>query len=223
MNYVNFQKSITNWLLGKFHSGLVLTTTQSMVNELKENNIGKFQYAISRGVNSNMFINPRHTHTLYKPKLVSVGRVSREKNLDVFCQLSDKYHLTVVGDGPYLSELKSKYPNVMFTGMLHGCDLVNCYRSSDVMVFTSLTDTFGLVMIESMYTGTPVAAFNVTGPIDVIDNGITGYMGEDLNKSIEHCLVLDRKTCSDFARDKWTWSNTWKIMKTLMVNNEKEI
>jgi glycosyltransferase involved in cell wall biosynthesis len=204
-----------------FHKGSVsvLTTTETMAKELRVAGITDRAVAWTRGVNATNFANPRHHVEIGdKVKLVSVGRVSKEKNLDVFCSLNpDNYDLTVVGDGPYLAELKAKYPHVKYVGVKKGAELADEYRNADVMVFTSLTDTFGLVMIESMYMGTPVAAFPVTGPVDVIDQDITGYMDEHIELAIAKALGIDRQLCSDFARNKWTWKQAWHIMRDNLV------
>jgi glycosyltransferase involved in cell wall biosynthesis len=211
---------ITTKALRWFHKGStsVLTTTETMAEELRTMGITDRAVAWTRGVNAENFDNPRGDSVARKPKLVSVGRVSKEKNLDAFCSLhQDKYELTVVGDGPYRKELENKYPHVKFVGVKKGKELAAQYRDADVMVFTSLTDTFGLVMIEAMYMGTPVAAYPVTGPVDVIDSGVTGCMSEDLELAIYGALKLDRKACSDFARTKWTWNNAWHIMRDNLV------
>jgi glycosyltransferase involved in cell wall biosynthesis len=213
---------ITTKLLRWFHKGStsVLTTTETMAEELRTMGITDRAVAWTRGVNADVFDNPRYEYNNSpdKVKLISVGRVSKEKNLDVFCSLNpDYYDLTVVGDGPYRAELEKKYPHVKFVGIKKGKDLAYEYRNADVMVFTSLADTFGLVMIEAMYMGTPVAGFTVTGPKDVIDQEITGYHHDNIELAIAEALACDRKKCSDFARHKWTWNNAWHIMRDNLV------
>jgi glycosyltransferase involved in cell wall biosynthesis len=215
---------ITTKVLKWFHKGSqhVLTTTETMVKELRDQGITDKAVAWTRGVNADVYDFPRYepfeVTALDSIKLVSVGRVSKEKNLDVICALDPtKYELTIVGDGPYLSELKAKYPHVKFVGVKKGKELAAIYRDAEVMVFPSLADTFGLVMIESMYMGTPVAAFPVTGPIDVIDQDVTGYMHDNIEKAIGEALTLDRKACADAARTKWTWNHAWHIMRDNLV------
>jgi glycosyltransferase involved in cell wall biosynthesis len=115
----------------------------------------------------------------------------------------------VVGDGPYLSELKEKYPHVTFTGVMHGKELAEYYRNASCFVFPSKTDTFGVVMIESMACGTPVAAYPVTGPLDVIDQGVTGSMRDSLDDAVQDALMLDRKSVWSSSK-KWTWENCAK-------------
>jgi glycosyltransferase involved in cell wall biosynthesis len=217
---------ITTSALKFFHkkSESVLTTTDTLVDELYYSGISEKGVAWTRGVNEELFHSPRYETTQSnKIKLLSVGRASKEKNLDAFCELNPElYDLTVVGDGPYLTELKSRYPHVKFVGKKKGKELVDFYRNADVMVFTSLTDTFGLVMIESMYMGTPVAAFNVTGPNEVISNRITGCVNTNIDKAIVDAYALDRKNVSDYARYKWSWKNAWQIMKENLSQSEIE-
>ena len=212
---------IPTWLSVKFmrwfhnQSACVLTTTETMKSELENQGIGKKVASWTRGVDLKLFRSPRvRASGRSKPRLVSVGRISKEKNLDAFCQLpASEYELVIVGDGPYRAELKAKYPHVKFTGMLKGRALVKEYTEADVMVFSSLHDTFGLVMIESMYQGTPVAAFPVTGPLDVIQEGITGAMDEVLADAVKKALKLNRKKVSDTARARWTWRNAWEKLR----------
>ena len=207
-----------------FHKGSerVLTTTQTMVDELRDQGISDKGVAWTRGVDADTYSEPRHEWYSWQDnppvKLVSVGRVSKEKNLDAFCKLDPYYYdLTVVGDGPYLEELKETYPHVKFVGMKHGKELAEYYRDAEVMVFTSKTDTFGLVMIEAMYMGTPVAAYPVPGPKDVIKQHVTGYVHNDIKFAIGKCLAMDRKRVSDVARKQWTWRKAWEIMRNNLV------
>ena len=139
--------------------------------------------------------------------MLCVSRVSHEKGLDDFCKI-DYPGATkmIVGDGPYRKELEAKYPDVIFTGVKRGSDLADYYANADVVVFPSKSDTFGVVMIESMACGTPVAAFPVTGPTDVIEQGVTGHMDHNLKLAIDKCLTLDREQVY-FNSLEWTWTN----------------
>lgn len=170
----------------------------------------------SRGVNTQLFqFNDRKCDL--KPTLLSVGRISAEKNLEVFCNLSsEKYNLVCVGDGPDLKRLQNKYPGVTFTGQLSGKQLVHQYQNADCFVFTSKSDTFGLVMIESMSVGTPVAAFPVQGPIDVVDDGVTGVLNDDIQTAISQCLSLSRKTVFEGSK-RWSWEKTTDIFVDTLV------
>lgn len=193
----------------------VYCPTQTAAEYLIENDIGRKHIIWTRGVDDTIFT-PRHTKIKDQvPILLSVGRISREKNLDAFCQLPDKYIKVVVGDGPYKQELQQKYPNVKFVGYKFGEELAQFYQNSDCFVFTSKADTFGVVMIESMFCGTPVAAYPVQGPIDIVDNKYTGFTNENLEVAIEKCLTLSRKKCSIIAMDSWSWEESYKTF----VNN----
>lgn len=203
---------ITKTYIKWFHrKRKVFCPTEAIKQYMIDNEIGRRQIIWPRGVDPEIF-----TPRLNKIKgnnsvLLSVGRLSKEKNLDAFCQLPDKYGKIVVGDGPYREELERKYPNVVFVGYKFGAELAEYYRQADCFVFTSKSDTFGVVMIEAMYCGTPVAAYPVQGPIDVVDNKYTGILSDDIEKAIEKCLTLSRKKCSIVARDSWSWKIVWEI------------
>jgi len=220
--------SWTNSWLRRFHKNkIVFCTSQSMIDYLTKEKIGKTLISWSRGVDTDIFGPPRLTRNqnniFIKPRnLLTVNRISKEKNLDAFCQLSHfLYNLTVVGDGPYLKELKSKYPKVKFKGALTGKELAAEYAAADCFVFPSKNDTFGVVNIEAQTMGTPVAAYPVTGPIDIIVNGVNGYVHNDLNVAIKHALKVDRKACFDYTIDRYSWKSVWNTFKENMVGVEK--
>ena len=148
--------------------------------------------------------------------ILCVSRVSKEKNLDAFCQIKTNLDKVIVGNGPYLEELKKKYPNVTYTGKLTGTNLRNMYADAKCFVFPSKTDTFGIVMIEAMACGVPIAAYPVTGPKDVIEQHQTGVMDNDLPVAIERCLDLDRTDVYEKSK-KWSWENCWEIFKNNLV------
>jgi glycosyltransferase involved in cell wall biosynthesis len=196
------------------HSGVVLTTTQTMVNELKQHGFDGNILPWTRGVDRDIF-HPRDKTT--SRILLNVGRVSKEKGLDDFCKINyNNARKIVVGDGPYRKELEEKYPDVEFVGVKRGVELAEYYCNSDVFVFPSREDTFGIVMIEAMACGVPVAAYPVTGPRDVIEQNETGFMSESLSVAIQHCLNLDRSNVYEKSK-KWTWENCWYIFKTNLV------
>lgn len=126
------------------------------------------------------------------PRLLFVGRVSKEKNIEAFLNLEMTALKVVVGDGPDRERLERSYPNVEFKGYCFGSELVNEYAQADCLVFSSKTDTFGLTSVEAMACGTPVAAYPVTGPIDVIKRGVSGFLDDDLTIAVRQCLHLDR-------------------------------
>ena len=202
---------ITTKFLKHVHkkSKAILVPTLSAKNELVEQGF-KNVVVQTRGVNRDQFtFNPEP-----KDYIVCVSRVSKEKGLDDFCQLPYP-NKVLVGDGPYLLELTKKYPDVEFTGVMKGNQLADYYRNAKCFVFPSKADTFGVVMIEAMACGTPVAAYPVTGPIDVVDQGQTGWLNEDLFQAVENAIKLDRKNVCEYSQ-KWTWqSSTQEFVTSL--------
>ncbi|WP_294302275.1 glycosyltransferase family 1 protein [uncultured Sphingomonas sp.] len=140
---------------------------------------------------------------LPRPIQLYIGRVAVEKNVRAFLESGHPGTKIVVGDGPARAALETEFPHAIFMGALFGADLAGAYAAADVMVFPSRTDTFGLVMIEALACGTPVAAYPVTGPIDVLTPE-TGAMADDLDAAIADALTLDRQTCAAYART-FTW------------------
>ena len=133
--------------------------------------------------------------SLPRPIFVYAGRVAVEKNLDAFLALDLPGTKVVIGDGPDRAPLERRYPDARFLGYRFGAELANCLASADVFVFPSRTDTFGLVMLEAMACGTPVAAYPVTGPIDVVTHAYDGVLDEDLRVAALAALKIDRNAC----------------------------
>lgn len=205
------------------HSRTVLTTTDTMVKLLFDQKIGKQIKSWSRGVDRDQ-LKPTvaaldRTRNQSKPLVLYVGRVSKEKNLDDLCCLENDFDIEIVGDGPYLDTLQRKYQKVKFLGYKKGPELANCYARADVFAFPSRSDTFGIVMIEAMSLGTPVAAYPVQGPADIVVSGETGYLDENLAQAIKQCLLLDRVSVR-LKSQKWTWENCWKIFLDSLVNTK---
>ncbi|WP_277981972.1 glycosyltransferase family 4 protein [Sphingomonas phyllosphaerae] len=138
------------------------------------------------------------------PVLLHVGRVAVEKNIEAFLAAEVAGVKVVVGDGPARAALERRFPDALFLGALFGEDLAAAYRAADALVFPSRTDTFGLVMIEALACGTPVAAFPVPGPVDVLTPA-TGAMAERLEEAIARALTLDRAACAA-AGAGFTWA-----------------
>jgi glycosyltransferase involved in cell wall biosynthesis len=138
------------------------------------------------------------------PVLLYVGRVAVEKNLEAFLAAPVAGSKVVIGDGPALATLAQRYPSAHFLGRRAGAALAAAYRSADAFVFPSRTDTFGLVMIEAITCGTPVAAYPVPGPVDVLTPA-TGAMHDDLAQAIRAALLLDRGDCAAAGR-RFTWA-----------------
>jgi len=138
------------------------------------------------------------------PVLLHVGRVAVEKNIEAFLAADVAGTKVVVGDGPARAALERRFPDALFLGAQFGDDLAAAYRAADVLVFPSRTDTFGLVMIEALACGTPVAAYPVPGPVDVLA-AATGAMAERLDEAIARALTLDRAACAA-AGAGFTWA-----------------
>lgn len=173
-----------------------------------------------RGVDNSIFTpdNPVE-YALPKPIFINMGRVAVEKNITAFLDLDLPGSKVVIGDGPDLEELKGRYPDVYFTGAKFGKELAEHVAGGDVFVFPSKTDTFGLVILEAMACGLPVAAYPVTGPKDIIINGETGAMDEDLAKAVGTALTLTPSACLNYA-DKHTWRACTEVFAGYMHNNE---
>lgn len=163
----------------------------------------------SRGVDTDLF-HPaeRRFNDLPRPVFLNVGRVAIEKNLPAFLGLDLPGTKLVVGDGPQRKELESRFPETVFVGTKTGAELASYFQRADVFVFPSRTDTFGLVLVEAMACGTPVAAFPVRGPIDVVTDQAAGVLNEDLAAAARAALALDRVKVRRFAkRYSWEYSS----------------
>ena len=162
----------------------------------------------TRGVDTALFSpEERAQLDVARPVFTYTGRVAVEKNLEAFLSLDLPGTKCVIGDGPALRDLRERYPKTLFPGYKFGKDLVLHLAAADVFVFPSRTDTFGLVMLEAMACGVPVAAFPVTGPVDVVTRGVTGILDEDLRKAALAALELDRGRCRAEAL-KHTWKES---------------
>ncbi len=158
-----------------------------------------------RGVDTQLF-RPRSKDFLGLPRPIAayVGRLAVEKNVDAFLRMQWPGAKLVVGDGPERTRLQSQYPDAHFAGFRFGEDLAAHLAAADVLVFPSLTDTFGLVNLEAMACGVPVAAYPVTGPIDVVQDGVTGALDTDLARAARRALGVDPQACRRRAlRSSW--------------------
>ena len=199
------------------HSGKVLTTTDSMVKELQSHGFDGEVISWTRGVDRDIFT-PALRETVPAKYLLCVSRVSKEKNLEAFFELDYPGYLKImVGDGPMLEKYKKQYPEVHFTGFKTGVDLARYYANAEVFVFPSQWETFGIVMIEAMACGTPVAAFPCQGPEDVIDQSITGFMNESLEDAVTACLQLNRDRVYKGSQ-RWTWDRAWEIFRDNLIS-----
>jgi glycosyltransferase involved in cell wall biosynthesis len=199
------------------HSGKVLTTTDSMVRELRAHGFTGEVISWTRGVDRDIF-RPGQREPNPKYVLVCVSRVSKEKNLEDFFKLDyPGAHKIMVGDGPMLEKYKKQYPDVEFVGFKTGHDLAHYYQMADVFVFPSRWETFGIVMIEAMACGTPVAAYPCQGPEDVVEQGVTGFMEENLATAVHRCLGLNRDTVLAGSQ-KWSWQRAWEIFRNNLLS-----
>jgi glycosyltransferase involved in cell wall biosynthesis len=187
----------------RFHAPAeaTLVATPSLRAELAARGIARTRLW-SRGVDLDRFApsGPRHPAmaSLPGPVLLYVGRVAVEKSVGDFLALEGPGTRVVVGDGPERAALAARYPHAIFLGTLHGAELAAAYRSADVLVFPSRTDTFGLVMIEALACGTPVAAYPVAGPRDVLSDAV-GAMDRDLGAAVRAALGKSRYACAAHA------------------------
>jgi glycosyltransferase involved in cell wall biosynthesis len=164
----------------------------------------------TRGVDTRLF-RPRPVRLFGDgPIYLYVGRIATEKNIEAFLDLDLPGRKVVVGAGPQLAELQARYPEVVFTGKRTGEDLAECYASADVFVFPSRTDTFGMVLLEAMASGLPVAALPVCGPKDVVTDGVTGVLSNDLRQAALAAGTLDRDRIRAKAAE-YSWENAARL------------
>jgi glycosyltransferase involved in cell wall biosynthesis len=193
-------------LLRWFHGRAVccMVSTASMRGELAHRGFTNLA-TWRRGVDTDLF-RPRDKAFLDLPRPIAacVGRVAVEKNIEAFLRMPWRGSKIVVGDGPHRARLQALFPDARFLGFRFGEDLAAHLAAADVLVFPSRTDTFGLVILEAMACGVPVAAFPVTGPIDVIDDGVTGILDQDLGAAASNALSLDPGECRRRAL-RWGW------------------
>ena len=201
--------SVGYWILRRFHAAgaMTMVATPSLRQELAERGFRKLGFW-TRGVDTELF-NPDHPANLDLPRpiFMAMGRVAVEKNLEAFLALDLPGTKVVVGDGPQRAELERKHPDAVFLGEKTGQDLTSHLASADVFVFPSLTDTFGVVQLEALACGTPVAAFPVTGPKDVISDHPIGAIDDDLRSACLRALTMSREACRNFALQR-SWENS---------------
>lgn len=190
-----------------FHrpSSAVMVATQTVEDELSRHGFSNIK-RWSRGVDTQLF-RPRDKSFLNLPRPIAlyVGRVAVEKNIEAFLALPEPKSKVVVGDGPQMEQLSKKYPDVVFVGLKQGEDLARHYAAADVFVFPSLTDTFGLVLLEALACGVPVAAYPVAGPLDVIGDAPVGCLHEDLATAVREALKASPEACRAHA-EKYSWA-----------------
>jgi len=206
--------------LRRFHGAAqrTMVATPSMQRQLEARgfvNLARW----TRGVDTELF-RPREKDFLSLPRPIAmyVGRVAVEKNIEAFLRMPFSGSKVVVGDGPARAALSAKYPSASFVGYQRGEALASHMAAADVFVFPSLTDTFGLVMLEAMACGVPVAAFPVTGPVDVVRPGVTGSLHLDLAQAAREAIELEAEACREYALQ-----HTWEKAARQFVGNLVEV
>nr|WP_233245849.1 glycosyltransferase family 1 protein [Marinicauda salina] len=211
------------WFMRRFHNSgnRLMVATQSMRDELTKrgfNNITPW----ARGVDTELFHPSKRSEDggvykdLERPVIAYVGRVAVEKNIEAFLKTDLPGTKVVVGPGPQLEELKAKYPDAVFTGSKSGDELAQHFADADLTVFPSFTDTFGLVILESMAAGTPVAAYPAPGPKDIIPGSGAGAVDPDLAVACREALNCDREQCRRYAE-----GYSWRACAEEFVRNLK--
>ena len=188
-------------VLRHFHgaAAVTLVATPRLVDELGERGFGNLRLW-PRGVDTSLFAPEKATPTHFpRPVFVTASRVAVEKNIEAFLRLDLPGTKVVIGSGPSEAMLRRKYPQVHFLGRLQGVELAGAIASADVFVFPSRTDTFGVVQLEALACGVPVAAFPVSGPLDAVGDPGVGRLDEDLRAASLACLDLDRRACRAYA------------------------
>ncbi len=196
-------------VMRRFHkpASTIMVATQTIQEELERWGFGRIR-RWSRGVDTQLF-RPRteaeilalapHLNGVPKPIYLYVGRVAVEKNIQAFLAADLPGTKVVVGDGPQLDDLRRKFPRVLFTGARQGEELAAHYSAASVFVFPSRTDTFGLVLLEALASGVPVAAYPVPGPLDVVGGSAAGVLDEDLATAAKAALSIPAELCRAHA------------------------
>ncbi len=197
---VNWTVALTRWFHGPATRTMVPTPG---IQELLQSRGFNDVVIWSRGVDTDLFCpDDPVAYAFASPIWVYLGRVAVEKNIEAFLELDLPGTKVIIGDGPDLESLSGKYPDCKFLGYKFGADLARHLTGGDVFVFPSKTDTFGLVMLEAMGCGLPVAAYPVTGPIDVVIDGQTGMLNDDLKTACEAAIELSPAVCRDYAKTR---------------------
>ena len=201
--------------LRRFHSAsaAVMAATPALVEELRDRGF-KNVVLWSRGVDAKLFHPKNIDLGLPRPVFLSVGRVAVEKNLEAFLSLDLPGTKLVVGDGPAREELQRRFSDAVFLGAMQGERLADAYAAADVFVFPSKTDTFGLVLLEALASGVPVAAYPVCGPRDVIGDAPVGVLSDDLQVACLEALKIDADDCRVFALE-----HSWESCARAFIDN----
>lgn len=197
----------------------VMAPTRKVISDLSAWRVGN-PVLWPRGVDLNLFFPPLKRKKNKKPVLLYVGRVAVEKNIEAFLKLDIDAEKWVVGDGPARVHLEKAFPEAVFFGMKSKEELPDYYGKADLFVFPSKTDTFGLVLLEAMACGLPVAAFPVSGPIDVIGDSPAGALDDDLSQAVLRGLKIKRSDARDYAQN-FSWSKATDIFESYLVQRQQ--
>jgi glycosyltransferase involved in cell wall biosynthesis len=217
---LSIPESWTYALLRRFHSAATVTmvSTPSLMTELTQRgfrNLGLW----TRGVDTEAF-NPQHSIDLGLPRpiFLNVGRIAVEKNLEAFLSLDLPGSKVVIGEGPLEAELRKRFPDAKFLGLLENPALASHVAAADAFVFPSKTDTFGIVQLEALASGVPIAAFPVAGPSDVVGTNPIGVLSEDLRAACLGALHVSRDACRAFALTR-----SWDKSATQFIGHIKKV
>jgi glycosyltransferase involved in cell wall biosynthesis len=205
VRFGRWARRLTERLIHWFYApaALTLATTPSALKELRMFGLDKLDLW-HLGVDERFFTRDICPRPLEKPVFMFVGRLAPEKNVEEFLAAKLPGTKLVIGDGPDRRKLESRHPEAVFLGYKTGKELVAWMSGADVLVMPSRTETLGLVILEALALGIPVAAHDVTGPRDIIENGVTGFLDEDLARAARHCLELSPEKCQETAR-RYSW------------------
>lgn len=221
---IGFPTSLTYRFLRWFHrpSSCCMVAVDSIADDLRNHKFTNRMGRWSRGVDLQLFT-PQKKTKRDRPVAIYVGRVSAEKDIQEFLDCKGNYDKVVVGDGPDRKKLEKKYPDAKFLGYLHGEDLAAAYANADVFVFPSKSDTFGLVLIEALACGVPVAAYPITSPIDIIKGEGVGCLSDNLGEAIEKAITEGvPEKCRQLAQ-QYSWENcTHQFLKNLVPAKQKQ-
>lgn len=214
-------------VLRRFHAAAKVTmvSTMSLMGEFSRRGFGNLGLW-SRGVDTELFRPDRaHALDLPRPIFITVGRIAVEKNLEAFLSLDLPGSKVVIGHGPDEAELRGRYPDVHFLGLQQGEKLAGYLAAADVFVFPSKTDTYGIVQLEALASGVPVAAYPVSGPKDVIGDNPVGVLREDLREASLEALKISRDACREFALAR-SWDTSARqfighVNKVVMASSRK--
>jgi glycosyltransferase involved in cell wall biosynthesis len=213
-------RRLTYQFLKWFHGGssCLMVASPSLEKELRSRGFRAPIRRWQRGVDPSLFYpRPKRESPHDRPVLLYVGRISHEKNIEAFLQLNSRGTKLLVGDGPARQDLERKYPQAVFLGYRDGSELGEIYAAADLFVFPSLTDTFGIVVIEALASGLPVAAFPITGPLDILTREELGALDVDLDRAVEQALLAGNPVaCAEEGRT-YTWENCTRQFESNLV------